>query len=95
MSQIVVSVRGILPDYSATGQVFQKMAPYVYRSGSQVTGPPLAIYYDEGYKEKDVDAEVAFPIAKMYHPKVNSNARNYPVTTRWRRRFTRATITLS
>ena len=64
MPQKVISVRGILPDYSATGQVFQKMAPYVYRSGSQMTGPPLAIYYDEGYKEKDVDAEVAFPIAK-------------------------------
>ena len=64
MPQKVVSIRGILPDYSASGQIFQKMASYVYRSGSQVTGPPLAIYYDDGYKEKDVDTEVAFPIAK-------------------------------
>ena len=59
----VVSVREILPNYSAISQLFQKIAPYVYRCGSQMTGPPLAIYYDEGFKEKDVDVEVAFPIA--------------------------------
>jgi len=60
----VVSVHEILPNYSAISQLFQKIAPYVYRCGSQMTGPPLAIYYDEGFKEKDVDVEVAFPIAR-------------------------------
>jgi effector-binding domain-containing protein len=60
----VVSIRQIMPNYSATGQFFQKIAPYVYKSGSQMTGPPMLIIYDEGFKEKDVDLEVAFPIAK-------------------------------
>ena len=62
--QKVVSIRQIMPNYSATGQLFQKIAPYVYRSGSQMTGPPMLMMYDEGFKEKDVDLEVAFPIAK-------------------------------
>jgi effector-binding domain-containing protein len=60
----VVAIHEILPNYSATGQLFQKIAPYVYKSGSQMTGPPMLIIYDEGFKEKDVDVEVAFPIAK-------------------------------
>ena len=62
--QKVVAIREILPNYSATGQLFQKIAPYVYKSGSQMTGPPLLIIYDEEFKERDVDIEVAFPIAK-------------------------------
>jgi effector-binding domain-containing protein len=60
----VVAIREILPDYAATGQLFQKIAPYIFKSGSQVAGPPILIIYDEGYKEKDVDVEVAFPIAR-------------------------------
>ncbi len=62
--QNVVAIREILPNYSATGKLFQKIAPYIFRSGSQITGPPMSIIYDEGFKEKDVDVEVAFPIAK-------------------------------
>jgi effector-binding domain-containing protein len=63
-SQKVVSIREILPNYSATGQLFQKIAPYIFKSGSQIAGPPMLIIYDEGYKEKDVDVEVAFPVAR-------------------------------
>jgi effector-binding domain-containing protein len=63
-SQKVVSVRQILPNYSATGQLFQKIVFYIFKSGSQMAGPPLAIIYDEEFKEKDVDVEVAFPIAR-------------------------------
>ena len=64
LPQKVVAIREILPNYGATGQLFQKIAPYVYRSGSQMTGPPMLIIYDEEFKEKDVDVEVAFPVAK-------------------------------
>jgi effector-binding domain-containing protein len=63
-SQKVLSVREIIPDYSHIGELFQKMESYLKKSGTQMTGPPLAIYYDEVFKEKDVDVEVAFPIAK-------------------------------
>ena len=62
--QKVVSIRQIMPNYSATGQLFQKIGPYIYKSGSQIIGPPILIIYDEGFKEKDVDIEVAFPIVK-------------------------------
>ncbi len=60
----VVSVRETLPNYSAVGHLFQKIAPYIYRNRSQIAGPPMTIYHDEGYKEKDVDVEVAFPITR-------------------------------
>ena len=74
----VVSIREILPNYSAIGQLFQKIAPYVYRCGSQVSGPPQAIYYDEGFKEKDVDIEVAFPITRDVPSKGEFKCRELP-----------------
>ena len=74
----VVSIRQIMPNYSATGQLFQKIAPYVYRSGSQMIGPPMLIIYDEGFKEKDVDLEVAFPIAKDVPSKGEFKCRELP-----------------
>jgi effector-binding domain-containing protein len=60
----VVSIRQIMPNYSATGQLFERIAAYVYKSGSQMTGPPMLIIHDDGFKEKDVDLEAAFPIAR-------------------------------
>jgi DNA-binding transcriptional MerR regulator len=62
--QKVVSVRSVLPNYAATGPIFQKIAPFVYKSWAKIVGPPMLIIYDEGYKEKDVDVEVAFPVSK-------------------------------
>jgi effector-binding domain-containing protein len=62
--QKVLSIREILPDYSHIGSIFQKMEAYLKKSGAQMIGPPLAIYYDEGFKDKDADVELLFPIAK-------------------------------
>jgi effector-binding domain-containing protein len=62
--QKVLSVREIIPDYSHIGELFQKIEAYLKKSGSQMTAPPLAIYYDDGYKEKDADVELIFPIGK-------------------------------
>ncbi len=61
--QKVVSIRATLPSYSATGQLFGKLVPYIFQVGGQMIGPPLEIIYDEEFKEKDVDVEVAFPVA--------------------------------
>ena len=62
-SQKVLSLRKILPNYGSTGQLFSQIGPYVFQVGAQMIGPPLLIVYDEEFKEKDVDVEVAFPIA--------------------------------
>lgn len=62
--QKVVSIRKTLPGgYSKTGILFDKMMPYVFQAGAQMVGPPVEIIYDEEYKEKDVDVEVAVPVA--------------------------------
>ena len=62
--QKVLSIRELLPDYSHIGRLFQKMEGYLTQSGGQVAGAPLVIYYDEGFKEKDADVELIFPIFK-------------------------------
>lgn len=62
-SQKVLSLRKIMPDYGATGQLFGEIGPYVYKSGAQIIGPSILVIHDEEFKEKDVDLEVAFPIA--------------------------------
>ncbi|KAG1684179.1 hypothetical protein DVH05_011829 [Phytophthora capsici] len=49
-------------------QLVRAFAPTFARAqGLVIAGPCLTIYYDEGYKEKDVDAEVCLPIAKDAH----------------------------
>jgi len=62
-----VSVRGILPDYSAAVQdFFRKWLP-MFTSHGFNRWPAARLWqyiYDEGYKEKDVDAEVSFRLAK-------------------------------
>jgi len=62
--QKVLSVREILPDYSHIGRLFQKMEGHLTKSGGQFNWPPMAIYYDEGFKEKDADVELIFPISR-------------------------------
>jgi effector-binding domain-containing protein len=62
-SQKVVSIRKIMPNYGSSGQLFGQIGPYVFQIGAQMIGPPLLIVHDEEFKEKDVDLEVAFPVA--------------------------------
>lgn len=64
-AQKVVSVRKILPNYQSVGELFQQIPPYIFKSGGQMTAPPMLIIYDEEFKEKDVDVEVAFPVSKV------------------------------
>lgn len=65
----VVSVREVLPGYFAVGTQMNLFCSYFEKNKVQPAGAPFAIYHDQGYKESDVDIEVAFPIvgqAKEY-----------------------------
>jgi effector-binding domain-containing protein len=62
--QKVVSLRKVIPDYGHIGELFQKLDPYLAKSGGQMMGPPMVIYYDEGFKDKDADVELIFPVLK-------------------------------
>jgi len=61
--QTVVSVRDVIPTYSDVGRLFGEAFGYLGSHGVNPIGPPLAIYHDGEYREQDVDAEVAVPVA--------------------------------
>ncbi|EGZ08068.1 hypothetical protein PHYSODRAFT_526221 [Phytophthora sojae] len=68
----VVTLRAVIPNYRAQRALWDQVLAFTRSQGLAIAGPCLAIYYDQGYKEKDVDAEVCLPIAK--DAKVNKDA---------------------
>jgi len=61
--QAIACVRDVIPAYSQQGALWNELDGYIASQGVRPSGPCLTIYYDEGFKEKDVDAEVCEPIA--------------------------------
>ena len=62
-SMKVASVRGTVPTYGDIPILWDKICPVFEKHMSIIAGPPLAIYHDMEYREKDVDIEVAIPIS--------------------------------
>ena len=61
-SQTVASVRDIIPTYNDIGKLFGELFSFTGRHRTKLVGPPMAIYYDTEYCEKDIDVEAAVPI---------------------------------
>ena len=59
----VASVRDVIPTYSDISQLFGEVFAYLGQHRVNPVGPPFAIYYDEEYREQNVDVEVAVPVA--------------------------------
>ena len=59
----VASVRDVIPTYSDVGQLYGEIFAHLGQHRVRPTGPPLAIYYDKEYRERDVDVEAAVPVA--------------------------------
>lgn len=59
----VLALRDVVPSYQSMGALWGELGQVAQRHGISPTGPSLAKYYDESYKESDVDVEVMFPIA--------------------------------
>jgi effector-binding domain-containing protein len=59
----VASLRDTLPDYNHIYELFNELCPYLVQQRAHFAGPPLGIYYDPEYREKDVDVELAVPVA--------------------------------
>jgi DNA-binding transcriptional MerR regulator/predicted transcriptional regulator YdeE len=59
----VASVRDIAPAYSAAGQFLGEIFAYLGQHRINPVGPPMSIYHDPEYRERDVDVEAAVPIA--------------------------------
>jgi len=58
----IASVRDVIPTYSEQGEIWSELEGYLAAQRVRPVGPCLTMYHDEGYKEHDVDAEVAEPI---------------------------------
>lgn len=59
----VATVRDIMPSYKEVGPLYQELFETIGRNGIAPTGPSMGIYYDDDYKESDVDVAAAVPVA--------------------------------
>jgi len=60
--QKVASLRDTIPKYEDEGILWEELQEICKEKDIKPDGPIYAIYHDEGYKEKDVDVELAMVI---------------------------------
>jgi effector-binding domain-containing protein len=62
--QLAVCLRRVMPTYHSEGELWGELCGYLGTlKGVKYTGPAMTIFYDGEYKEKDVDIELAMPLA--------------------------------
>jgi len=62
-SQRVAALRDVIPTYGAQGQLWGELVAYLEQHKVKPVGPCFTLYYDDEYKEQDVDAEVCEPVS--------------------------------
>lgn len=55
----VASIRDIIPAYDKQHALWQELGEYIRKNNAKITPPCMVIYYDPGFKDSDVDIEVA------------------------------------
>ncbi len=63
--QNVVSVRDIIPDHTMILVVIREISGFLEERGLASSGAPVVIYYDDEYREQDIDVEVAVPVPML------------------------------
>lgn len=58
----VLSIRKVIPNYYAEGELWNELSTFARQENIDVSCNTFSIYYDEDYKENDVDVEVCVPI---------------------------------
>jgi len=61
-SQLVLSYREIAPDDDRIQYMFEVAEAYVAQFNARADKPPMTIYHDQEYREKEIDAEVILPL---------------------------------
>ena len=61
-SQLVLSWREVVPDDDRIQYMFEEAETYIARFNARADKPPMTIYHDQDYREKDIDAEVVLPL---------------------------------
>jgi len=72
----VFSLRRVVPDYYAEGQLWKEMSAFVDANNIVVSSDTFTIYHDMDYREKDVDIEICAPVARMGNNKNGFTYRN-------------------
>ena len=62
----VASIRETLPNYHAIGQLIGEIEGAIAQQGLPQSTTYLAIWHEEGYKEKDIDGEAALGVPKEF-----------------------------
>lgn len=61
-SQLVLSRREIASDDDRIQSMFEEAEVYVAQFDARADKPPMTIYHDQEYREKDIDAEIILPL---------------------------------
>ncbi|HSL44320.1 MAG TPA: MerR family transcriptional regulator [Anaerolineales bacterium] len=60
--QLVLSYREVAPDDDRIQYMFEEAEIYVAQFDARADKPPMTIYHDQEYREKDIDAEIVLPL---------------------------------
>lgn len=74
----VMTLRRTIPSYHSVGPLMTELWNYAQSQGAKLCGPGMAVYYDPDYKEKDVDVEVALPIANSIPETAEIKVKEFP-----------------
>jgi DNA-binding transcriptional MerR regulator len=64
----IASVRGVVPTPPDQRSLWDELMNYLGQQGTRMIGPPMAIYHDKEFKERDWDIEVCMPITDELAP---------------------------
>ena len=74
----VASVRGVVPTPPDQRSLWDELMGYLNQQGARMIGPPMAIYHDKEFKERDWDIEVSMPITDEITPNKSVKVHNLP-----------------
>lgn len=77
----VASVRGIVATPPEQGVLWEELMSSLGQQKAHMIGPPIAIYHDPEFKERDWDIEVCMPLADAAAPVNGLNVTHLPANT--------------
>ncbi|RCX16555.1 MerR family transcriptional regulator [Anaerobacterium chartisolvens] len=60
----VLSLRRIVCDYYAEGELWEEMSAFADKNGIPISNSTFTIYHDTDYRETDVDIEICAPVSR-------------------------------
>ena len=76
----VASINTVLPNLAKLPDLFGELMEYLGQQKVQPAGAPLALFYDDEYKETDLEVEIAMPIATPLAESERVKVRELPGT---------------